>query len=502
MTKWGSVRREAMRLAVAALAVTSLFLWERHLGLNISDEGYLWYGSWQTALGAIPGLDFQAYDPGRYYWIAAWSFAFGDTLWGVRAAVAVFQVLGVWLALSFLARNGARVWIQAVALLLLCTWMLPIHKLFEHTLSIVGVVCLARVAIAPRPATFFAAGLCIGVAGIFGKNHALYLSVALVILTFLPMQPGSGRLGNLVRHAIPGVCVGYLPMGLLMLFVPGFLGAMGYSLLLLIQHGATNLELPIPWPWSPVAAKDAARWLGGTFVFVGVAYPALLALGLRLRCPALVAACVVGIPYLHHAFARPDASHLAQSICPLILASALGASIPADRGVLWRVVGAAPLALLLGLTVRVALPQHLGYQALRGQKFVEVELRGERYGVHPWLAPRIEWASQRLAAVPRDEPVLILPTEAIFYAAFEREAPIWDLFASVAKTDAQQDEMIEAIQRADVRWALVRNRRARRQPATRFSSTHPKLYAWIESEFDLQDCWGDHCWYRRRASGE
>lgn len=52
------------------IIVGSRWIVTTHGGLNLADWGYLWYGEWRTRLGEIPLLDFQSYDPGRFYYPA------------------------------------------------------------------------------------------------------------------------------------------------------------------------------------------------------------------------------------------------------------------------------------------------------------------------------------------------------------------------------------------------------------------------------------------------
>jgi len=89
---------------VAALAVAVSWVGYGDTGLNLADEGFLWYGATWTAAGEVPLRDFQSYEPGRYYWIALWSPLLGDGLLGMRRAIALFEVVGLLAGLLVAAR--------------------------------------------------------------------------------------------------------------------------------------------------------------------------------------------------------------------------------------------------------------------------------------------------------------------------------------------------------------------------------------------------------------
>src|SRR5919201_6326152 len=82
-------------LLAIALGMASFAIQGRQ-GINLADEGFLWYGVQQTAHGKVPLRDFQSYDPGRYYWSAAGAFLFGDGLVALRFSETLFQIVGVW----------------------------------------------------------------------------------------------------------------------------------------------------------------------------------------------------------------------------------------------------------------------------------------------------------------------------------------------------------------------------------------------------------------------
>src|SRR6266545_4510165 len=86
-------------IILSALLVIIFFLLQGNVGLDIADEGFLWYGTIRTALGEVPIRDFQAYDPARYYWGALWFKVIGNNgIIALRISEALFQFLGLSLA--------------------------------------------------------------------------------------------------------------------------------------------------------------------------------------------------------------------------------------------------------------------------------------------------------------------------------------------------------------------------------------------------------------------
>ena len=81
------------------------------IGLILADEGFLWYGSWQTSLGEIPLRDFQSYDPGRYYWIALFFKLFGAGPISLRASLCVMQIIAISFGLLILQRVIRSNWL-------------------------------------------------------------------------------------------------------------------------------------------------------------------------------------------------------------------------------------------------------------------------------------------------------------------------------------------------------------------------------------------------------
>src|SRR5438105_3497367 len=111
-------------ILLSALLVVLFFLLQGDIGLNLADEGFLWYGTIRTALGDIPIRDFQSYDPGRYYWGALWFKVLrSDGIMALRMSQAIFQFLGLSLALLLLRRVLSSWLALVVAGGVLLLWM-------------------------------------------------------------------------------------------------------------------------------------------------------------------------------------------------------------------------------------------------------------------------------------------------------------------------------------------------------------------------------------------
>ena len=142
-------------LLLAIVLLGASFAVQGRQGINLADEGFLWYGAQQTAHGKVPLRDFQSYDPGRYYWSAAGMRLFGEGLVALRFSETIFQLLGLWaglLAASRVVQNWA---LLAGVGLMLTLWMFPSHKLFDITLLLCGIWIAVRLIEEPSPDSNF-----------------------------------------------------------------------------------------------------------------------------------------------------------------------------------------------------------------------------------------------------------------------------------------------------------------------------------------------------------
>jgi hypothetical protein len=500
----GSRGRSVLVAALVAAVLCGGFqLLFGHVNLNLRDEGYLWYGVVQVLAGDVPLRDFQAYDPGRYYWCAALAPLFGDGIVGVRAGVMLFAAVGMFLGLLTARRFlPGDVWLVPVGVLLLL-WFFPRHKLFEHAITLIAVWSATRLLEAPTVRRHLASGVVVGLAAFLGRNHGLYLALAFLVLLaclrFRRAEPDrmvttGGRSVLLAWGG--GVVLGYAPLLLMLVVVPGF--ASGFvDAIVSIQSRGANIPSPYRWPWVGEHAGPALSDLVGAFA-LDLAYllPVVaLPLGLVavLRTPAsrlaarapLVAAAVIGTVYVHHYAVRSDLPHLAQAIAPVLLVLLALAS---ERGK--RVLGGV-LAFLVLLATWVAFEGSTELKVYEPGgpvvRHVDVDVRGETLKLkkfHGGLdVQQVQEVFARL--VPEDAPIFVGPTMPTYYPVLGRRSPSWWIYFLWPAEEGQEEALIEDLRAAGVDWALIVMKPFGKDPAYNFDRTYPEVWRHLAREWQL-----------------
>jgi hypothetical protein len=491
-------RRAATAWPWAIFLVALSFILQGNVQINLADEGYLWYGAWRTAHGEVPLRDFVAYFPGRYYWAAACAAVFGQGIMGLRAAVALFQVIGLAFGLMALQRV-VRSWRCLVpAALLLLVWMHPRHKLFEHSISLGAVYFALLLAEMPTLKRHVAAGVFAGLSVFFGLNHGLYCIASFALLTLLLWyKTDRRRLFKRFAALGVGILLGAAPVLFMLLFVPGFFDGVLNYLSLLMHAGSTNLPLPVPWPWRQVPLPGgfceavAAFSLGAFFLLLPVFYIFGGAGVLLSRCrrmpatPLLTAAVVVGAAWTHHAFARPDLPHLAQSIEPFLIgAMALPAVLKPRWGRLLARGGIACVAMMSLFLVAVQSPLY-DKAVANPDRYLQVDVNGDRLWLRSHNARMIE-------AVAAADAALMAPSESLLiachlpglYPIIGRTSPLWDFYLVAVKDENKERRQIAALEDRQVGWLLLNDMAIDGRDDLRFKNSHPLLWQYFMDNFD------------------
>lgn len=517
MQKKGYIALNA--LVISCLVVLISFLWQGNKGFSLWDEGFLWYGVQRVLLGEVPIRDFMAYDPGRYYWSSALLSVIGDNgIMSLRAVVAVFQSLGLFVGLLLIAKSGkseakgvAFFWV--VSALTLAVWMIPRHKLFDISISLFLIGVLTYLISNPIPKRYFFTGVCVGLIAAFGRNHGMYgVAASLGAIVWLNIKDFSA-LGFVVR-ALPwglGVVIGFLPIALMVFFIPGFALAFLESIRFLFEQKATNLPLPVPWPWAvnfaaiPVGDSVRGVLIGlffiGTLLFGGLSILWVVYRKLKEKPvpPPVVASAFLALPYAHYAFSRADVGHLAQGIFPVLVGCLIILSTVRDR-IKWPLTVA-----LCAASFWVTHVFHPGWQCLVS-KCVNVEVAGSELQVDPGTASDITLLRQ-LAELyaPNGQGFIATPFWPGAYALLERKAPMWEIYALFPRSEPFERKEIERIEASKPGFVFVFNIPLDGRDELRFRNTHPLIQKYIMNNFEripLESQNSSYEVYKAKGKGE
>jgi hypothetical protein len=507
-----SGRRHYLDASVQVAALLSVvlsggaFLWWGDVGLDLADEGFLWYGVQRTVAGEMPVRDFQSYAPARYYWCAAWAPLVGSGILGVRAALAAFQALGLFFGLLVARRVvPSVVWLVPTALVLFL-WMAPRHKLFEPAIAMMVVYAAVRLLERRDSLGPFLVGFACGLFGVFGRNHLLYVGVGmcLVLAVLAWKEEGFGRAIKLRFLTWLGGCVaGYAPMLVFLAGVPEFRERWFGAILSDLRDGP-NRPLPWPWPWRvELGGLEGLELLIGLGTAVAFVFPVLVVVLGLLRTAQLrrgelsreavtVAATLVGVVYLHHVSVRSAPNHLTQCIQPLLIAAiALPGALSARREHGVRAGVLALLGIVGFLTTAPANPllRERGIGVIGAAdapaQLVEHEVAGETLQLS--VQARDYLANvERMSAlrVGPDADLLITPQFPTLYAVLGRTAPVWQLFLSRPATEETEREMISRLELARTEWALVIDHPIDGREEFLLRNTHPLLWRHLHDAFE------------------
>ncbi len=517
--------RDILKVIVLAAALSGISFYLQHnIGINLADEGYLLYGTMQTLAGKVPIRDFFPYDPGRYYWMAAWSLLFGEGLTAMRFYLAVFGAIGVSFGLLAARRAVRSFWGLLPLGVLLTLWMFPRFHPFEMTFAMGTVFFSLRLLEAPTPRRYLSAGVFTGLAAFFGRNVGLYGFLAITSITLYIWRRGTEN--SFLKTFLPflaGIFLGYSPMLLMIIFVPGCFHAFLDSIFFYIRHKSTNLPLPIPWPWLAISKLHSSTpvmvllhdfFLGLFFLFMPMVYLVCLVKHFFIKKEdarhnaLLTASLVTGVFYMHYTFSRADINHLARGIHPLILAIVALVCLQ-GRG-LRRTVSIALATLFLVVssyyTVVLESPFYKKNVAQKGL-YIEYPIRGEKIWMPRWEAVMINTIERiERERVAPDEWLFLAPYIPTMYYVLARESPTRTIYFLFAGTPDEQKRVISELEGKRVPWAIVGDIPLDGIDERRFSRSYEMVWRYLQQNYVLVDpLWnipGYVLIQRREGSGE
>jgi hypothetical protein len=483
---------QPLAIALSAVVIAlATFLIERHWGFGLADESYLWYGAQRLLCGEVPMRDFMSYDIGRYLLAGAWMRLEGSSgILALRNLLGLVTVGGVTLATALVARSWGWQLRHAIPValtaLLFSLWMGPRHKVFDVAASIVLVAGICWMLSNPRPTRFFAMGVLVGLLAVLGRNHGVYAVVACgLALLWLARHGALPHWKRALGMLLAGLVVGYAPVWIGMLVIPGFASSMWLSVRLMFYQGSTNLPLPIPWPWKILAATpfDIGSLLVGCFLLGLLVFDALGMLLIwrqkrdLLMPPLFVAAVCVSIPYTHFAFSRADISHLSQGAMPMLIG--LLACHGSSR---WHTVRRwiVPLVMLV-LSLPPALRLHPRYDAwMYGGPWRRTSIGKDQLMLSPADAAAVDLLNRLHDSRHMQGPIFVAPLWPGAYVLYAQRSPVWEIYPLVPRPAAFQQKEIARLQAAKISLAIVLDVAVDGRPALRFRNNHALVFSYLQ----------------------
>jgi hypothetical protein len=487
-------------LSITLVGVDCLL--QGNIGVNLADEGFLWYGTVQTALGKIPVQDFQSYDPGRYYWGAFWLRLFNDeSLMVLRLSNAIFQVLGLVSASLVLRRLIHNPFLLLLVIFLLMLWMYPRHKLFDITISLAAVYFGVLLIEQPSLYRHFWIGVFVGFCAFWGRNHGFYtfLSFLLLIGVICFRFDYLVRPIALIRRFFyygMGILVGYSPMFLMMAFISGFLESfLDKNIGRLARLGANTLSTDTPWFWifdySKLDALTSLHYFSVGFLFFVLPLFNLISLFL-ISCsaqnslilnPVIVSSTLMSLTYTHYAFSRADLAHLTQGIHPMLIGligyGAIG-YLFLRRWVVNILFGLLLLILCFGIVP--ATPLGLMSQAPKGS-YVQHMVGSDRLWIPRETADLVNAVTKINEAIPKQDGLLLAPYIPALYPALNRQSPLWDIYILFPELEERQQDMIKELNYKRVNWVILGDVTIDNRDDLRFKNTHSLIWRHFQEDF-------------------
>lgn len=488
-----SSQKLSLLLLAIALAIVSFFV-QGNIDLNLWDEGFFWYGAQRVMLGEVPIRDFMAYDPGRYYWAATIMKIVGDDgIVSLRISSLVLQALALFVGLSLVSQALKKqdfifILISAITMLM---WMFLSYKMADYAVSIFLVAALTFLIQNPTAKRYFMLGLCVGFAAFFGRNHGVYGilgSLSAFIWLRYKHQEGCATLKGFAFWGI-GVVVGFMPMLLMIVFVPGYAQAFWQSVLILFQIKDANLAVAVPWPWL-TGLPSLSTSYGLRAMFIGVFFVGLLVFGLASISflfwrkpnnnyvpPVFVASAFLALPYAHYAYLRADIHHLSFAVYPLLLGcfALLASQRPKVK---WSL-----LILLSTVSIWVTCAYNPGWQCYKID-CVSLRVSGKEVWVSPVVAKDVALIKNLTETYAKGQNFIVTPFWPGAYSLLNRKSPMWGIYALLPRGEAYEKAEIERIKNEHIKMALITDILLDGREDLLFKNTHPMVYQYIVDNFD------------------
>jgi len=486
-------------IAVGVAAAVFWLIVARNIGFDLSDEGYLWYGTQRLLHGEMPMRDFLAYDLGRYIYSALFLYAFQDSgLMSIRfaasflisflVALVVFITISAEKERTLLPKSIYGLTVGFLALLL----VYPYYKVFDLTASVVLVLSIYSLFLRPNFTSWSLLGFVVGSIAVVNRNHGVYgvlaslLAYSLLLVTPAVKKPHFKELGIWGF----GIFIGYLPTLMAFVFVDGFFNSFLNGIQEQLRNGQTNISLPVPWPWTvdikvlgwvtsfPYIVKGFGFLLLLGFSIFGVMFILRHRNRVRTDASAFAAALCVAIPYSHYAFSRADITHLTLSLYPVMIGLlTIPVGVRLETRILFTV-------LLTTLTCTISRSPPVLFYADMGRDWEKIRVRTDELFVRRTVAESYE----RLTGLIESQKsyatsFVALPDMPGLHAIYESRIPIYDIYILSVTDPSREKTETQMLSKYRPNLILISDEALDSDEMLRFSILRPYMYKWINDNY-------------------
>jgi hypothetical protein len=375
--------------------------------------------------------------------------------------------------------------------------MFPRHKIYDISAAIFMLGGLSYLVLHPNLKRYFVAGIIVGGVAVIGRNHGLYAVMGSVIIFFWLGLSGKQNKQLLFKGGLVwcvGIVIGYLPVIGMILFVDGFWQAYWQSIMTILERGQTNLSKPVPWPWDINYQRLSLSAMMGHFLagLYFLAIPLFIIFGSvkvffdrKRKDPSAVLFAVtvaMAIPYAHFAFSRPDFSHLAQGIFPVLIGMLILVMRCANK---WKW---GFLLLIFVSSFFVSLQSNNPIWTCKNDpRCSEVNVNNVELKLDKRTVKEIEFFEELVSKYAMTDPIYVTPFRPGIYPFFDKTAPTWETYAIWPRSSRFEKEEIARIKSAAPKLVIVGKRGIDRRDDYKFEKTHPLTYQYIKTHYQLAD---------------
>jgi len=471
-------------LGLATILLLELF--ENSKGLNLADEGFLWFGVTQQLGGKRAIRDFYAYCPGRYLWAQPLYNLF-PSIRSIRWSMTLFLAFS-YLAIALIYKHlvGSTFFLSLLGLLLAASTR-PRHKRIDGALAALLSALSGLFLVTQDQIVLGTIGVFSALVLLVNLNHFLYWTVISTALSFFSF--GFGMSLSHCLYPAAGFALGLVVVAIILRAYVGplhryLLAELRATLTRGSSQGKYHRAAPSLKEIFRPRARLRPRLVSAAFYlyipFTAVSLIISLQTQSDLGPQLLSATLLVSVVYFHHALARADLDHLVQILGPLCCTIFLVLSLP-ELPLAIRLMAAA-LGVLVMLLCQPFIP---GFFNGPHREFPELTpYFGSRIKLTDYEAELVSGIIALAEVTPAGRPLFFAPHFPGAYALLGMDCPTWASFLLHDDGRSADVQIRNDLKQASIGGALVSHLGIDDRSELEFPNLFPLTWNLLCSDFE------------------